>query len=71
MPVANETMGSWGQIGLKFIKDLGGRIAERTGEPRATSFLFQTLSMATQRGNAASVMGTLPNNKKLDEIFEL
>ena len=28
-------------------------------------------SMAVQRGNAASVIGTLPNNKKLDEIFRL
>ena len=70
-PVAVETFGSWGQIGLKFVKDLGSRIAERTGEKRSTAFLFQSLSMAVQRGNAASVMGTLPSNKKLEEIFSL
>ena len=29
-PIGIETFGSWGQIGLKFVKDLGTRIAERT-----------------------------------------
>ena len=71
MPVAVETMGPWGQIGLKFIKDLGSRIADVTGENRSTSFLFQSLSMAIQRGNAISVLGTTPNTKNLDELFYL
>ena len=71
LPIASETMGSWGPIALKFIKELGGRIAERTGEPRSTSYLFQSLSMVIQRGNAASVIGSLPQNKKLEEIFNL
>ena len=71
MPIACETMGSWGSIALKFIKELGGRIAEKSGEPRSTSFLFQTLSIVIQRGNAASVISSLPQNKKLDEIFDL
>ena len=66
MPVAVETMGSWGQMGLKFIKDLGSRIADVTGETRSTSFLFQSLSMAIQRGNAISVLGTAPNTKSLN-----
>ena len=69
IPVAVETFGSWGQIGLKFIKDLGTRIADRTGEKRSTAFLFQSISMAVQRGNAASVLGTLPSSRKLEEIF--
>ena len=71
MPVAVETMGSWGQIGLKFVKDLGSRIADVTGEKRSTSFLFQSLGMAIQRGNAASVSGTIPNAKSLHELFYL
>ena len=71
MPVAVETMGSWGQMGLKFIKDFGSRIADVTGEKRSTSFLFQSLSMAIQRGNAISVLGTTPNTKNLDELFYL
>ena len=71
MPVAVETMGSWDPMGLKFIKDLGSRIVDATGEPRSTSFLFQSLSMAIQRGNAISVLGTAPNTKSLHELFYL
>ena len=71
MPVAVETMGSWGQMGLKFVKDLGSRIADVTGETRSTSFLFQSLSMTIQRGNAISVSGTAPNTKSLHELFYL
>ena len=69
MPIAVETMESWGQMGLKFIKDLGSRIADATGEPRSTSFLFQSISMAIQRGNAISILGTAPNSKSLHELF--
>ena len=71
MPVAVETMGYWGQMGLKFVKDLGSRIADVTGEARSTSFLFQSISMAIQRGNAISVSGTAPNTKSLHELFYL
>ena len=69
MSVANETFGAWGPIGMKFIKEIGTRIAEATGEKRSTFFLFQSLSMATQRGNVASVLGTVPSVKKLDELY--
>ena len=34
-PVANETLGSWGKTSIKFIQDLGSRIAERTGDKRS------------------------------------
>ena len=69
--VAMETMGSWGREGLKFIKDLGSRIAEESGEKRSTSFLFQSMGIANMRGNAMSVLGTVPNSNKLDEIYYL
>ena len=58
-------------MGLKFIKEIGSRMAQENGEKRSTSYLFQSISIATQRGNAASVIGTVPNTKKLDEIYEL
>ena len=70
-PVANETLGSWGKTSIKFIQDLGSRIAERTGEKRSTSYLFQRLGINTQRGNAASILGTLPKGKELDELYYL
>ena len=71
MPVANETLGAWAPMGLKFIKEIGSSMAQENGEKRSTSYLFQSISIATQRGNAASVIGTVPNTKKLDEIYEL
>ena len=71
IPVAAETMGSWGKLGLQFIQELGARIKDITGEKDSASYLFQTLGMAIQRGNAASVIGTLPSHKKLEEIFLL
>ena len=71
IPVAMETLGSWGPRGLKFIRDIGSRIADATGEKRSKYFLFQAISMAVQRGNVASILGTVPDVKKLDEIFYL
>ena len=71
MPVAIETLGSWGQMGLSFIKELGLRITAVTKEVRATSFLFQALSLPVQSGNAISIMNTVPNMRKLDELFLL
>ena len=70
-PVAVETMGSWGQMGLKFVRELGSKIADVNGEKRSTAFLFQSLGMAIQRGNAVSVTGTAPNAKSLHELFYL
>ena len=43
---------------------------EVTGEKRSSFFLFQSISMAIQRGNAISVLGTVPRTEGLDEIFE-
>ena len=71
MPVACETMGSWAPLAKKFIQDIGGRIKETTGDTRATNFLFQSIGIAIQRGNAASVAGTVPTAKKLDELYYL
>ena len=64
MPVACETLGSWAPMGLKFVKDIGKRISESTGEQRSTSYLFQAISIAVQRGNTASVAGTIPSAKQ-------
>ena len=58
VPVVIETLGTWGTAGLAFVNEIGRRISSVTGDPRAASFLRQRLSMAVQRGNAASVLGT-------------
>ena len=69
MPVAVETFGAWGPQGLRLIKQIGSKISKLTGESRSTSFLFQRISVAVQRGNAASIYGTFPASQALDEIF--
>ena len=71
IPVATETMGSWGPMGLKFVREIGTRIQDQTGEPRSTHYLFQAISMAIQRGNVSSILGTAPSSRKMDEIFYL
>lgn len=58
-PVAIETLGAIGPKSLAFLKDLGRRIRQQTGESKALPYLLQRLSVAVQRGNSASVLGSL------------
>ena len=71
IPVCVETMGPWGPNGLKLIQEIGKKIQEETGEIRSTSFLLQAIGMAVQRGNCASVTGTVGFHKNLKEIYYL
>ncbi|OXA58286.1 Retrovirus-related Pol polyprotein from type-2 retrotransposable element R2DM [Folsomia candida] len=71
VPIAIETTGIWGKDGLSFIKEIGSRITNITEEKRATSFLLQRMSITVQRGNVASILGSLPKGHKLEEIFML
>jgi hypothetical protein len=70
-PVAVETLGTFGEEALQFIKELGRRIRNETGDQRQTAFLFQRISIAVQRGNAASILATIPPSQKSTEIFSL
>ena len=58
VPIAVETAGPWGPEARQFTAELGKRLAVATGEQRSTEFLRQRISIAVQRGNAASVQGT-------------
>ena len=49
-PFAIETAGTWHEMVIELTQEIG-RITEDT---RETTFLFQRLSMALQRGNAVS-----------------
>ena len=73
IPIAVETMGTWGDYGKQLIKDIGSKIKEQTGEKRATSYLFQSIGIAIQRGNALSVLGTIKEDEShmLNEIYLL
>ena len=66
-PIAIETLGAWGPCALEICADLGGRIAQHTGDARATAFLKQRLDIAIQRGNAAAVVGTLAEGNVLQD----
>ena len=57
-PVVVETAGVIGPDTLKFLKTLGRRIREASGEGKSFPYLIQCLAVAIQRGNAASVRGT-------------
>ncbi len=57
VPVAIETLGAIGPLSLAFLKDLGSRIRQRTGEQKAGHYLQQQLSVAVQRGNSISISG--------------
>ena len=58
-PVAIETAGPFGPETFSFLRDLGCRLKQATGEAKSFSYLQQRLSVAVQRGNAAAVMGTM------------
>jgi len=60
-PVAIETAGSWGHQAIELVQEIGRRIADITVDSRGTTFLFQRLSVALQRGNAVSFLGTFPS----------
>jgi hypothetical protein len=45
-------------------------IAE-SGDSKSKKFLFERISLAIQRGNAASIRGTFPDSAILSEIFEM
>ena len=70
VPIALETFGAWGQTGLKFIKEIGRKITEKTNDKNATQHIIQAISMAVQRGNATSIVGTLGPQRKL-EYFDI
>ena len=58
VPIAIETLGPVGDEATAFFQDVGRRIIAVTREPRTMTFLWQRLSVAVQRGNAACVLGT-------------
>ena len=69
IPIGFETFGAIGPAADKFFGTLGKLIKQKTGEPRSLELLKQRISLDIQRGNSASVLGTLPQPRSLDEVF--
>ena len=64
VPIAVPTLGSCGPEATSFFAALGSRLCRESGDMRAACLFRQRVSLAVQRGNAASVLGTFPR-----EIF--
>ena len=58
-PVAIETAGTWDDMAIELVQEIGRRIIVITQDTRETVFLFQRLSIALQRGNAVSFLNTM------------
>ena len=67
-PVGIETLGAWGKAARELVHQIGTRVFDITGDPRARSFLVQRFALDIQRGNVASVMATLPSAKDWEEM---
>ena len=55
-PIAVETMGEYGESTGVFIRAIGLRLFEATGEPREANWFRQNLAIAVRRGNAFSIL---------------
>ncbi len=64
-------MGAWSEETMMFVNKLGYKMIDETGEQRAKLFFMQNISIAIQRGNAASVMTTFPAGRGFEEVFYL
>ncbi|CAH2244559.1 jg11679 [Pararge aegeria aegeria] len=51
-------------------KEFTKRVIESTGDPRAGSYLGQRISLAIQRGNAASILGTVPRCGGFEDVSD-
>jgi len=57
VPIALESHGPINRDALQFLSELGKRLVETTGDVRASSFLFQRISVVVLRFNSV-----LPHN---------
>jgi hypothetical protein len=69
--LAFETLCPWCKEAIDFINVIGNRLIAESGDSKSKKFLFERISLAIQRGNAASIRGTFPDSAILSEIFVL
>ncbi|XP_047998133.1 uncharacterized protein LOC125235580 [Leguminivora glycinivorella] len=70
-PFGVETLGPWGPSAKSLFKEISQRLVDASGDQRAGSYFGQRLSLAIQRGNAASLLGTTTYSDDLGSIFYL
>ena len=59
VPVAIETSGVIGPKSKMLLEEFGSRMMRHTGDEYAITYLLQRLSIEIQRGNSASIMGSI------------
>jgi hypothetical protein len=69
--IFKKTLGPWCKEAIDFINVIGNRLIAESGDSKSKKFLFERISLAIQRGNAASIRGTFPNSALLSEMFVL
>jgi hypothetical protein len=69
--LAFETLAPWCRETIDFINVIGNRLIAESGDSKSKKFLFEWISLAIQRGNAASIRGTFPDSALLSDIFAL
>jgi len=57
-PIAVENLGAFSLSTLEFLSDLGHKLSSFSNEERASSFLFQRLSLSQQRFNSVLLHDT-------------
>ncbi|CAH2254208.1 jg14378 [Pararge aegeria aegeria] len=66
-----ETLGSWGPEARALFKELSKRVIESTCDPTAGSSLGQRISLAIQKGNAVSILGTVPRCGGFEDVLDV
>jgi hypothetical protein len=69
--LAFETLGPCCKEIIDFINVIENRFIAESGDSKSKKFLFERISLAIQRGNAASIRGTFPDSALLSEMFAL
>jgi hypothetical protein len=67
-PFVVETLGSFGYDVLQLLRQVGRRLRAESGDARKATWLTQRISVAIQRGNAASVLASLPRPPQVSKI---
>jgi hypothetical protein len=60
--LAFETLGPWCKEAIDFVNVIGNRLIAELGDSKSKKFLFEKISLAIQRANAASIWGTFPDS---------
>ena len=65
-PLVVETSDVFGSGAREFFTELGRRLIRVTGDLMSQCHMIQQISVALQRGNAASVLGTIEQCNLID-----